>query len=209
MDFTIIRAIVGKEFSTYHARRATFYALILLPIFLGLGLPVIIDFVISSNYFSPDSIILLEYIALTFFILLLTGLANEIASFSIVGERVEKSIEPLLAAPITDGELLLGKIAAAFLSVIAMLWAGAGLLVILTATIGSHFGLYIFTNWPITLILFVVIPTTCLFSVESGILISSKVTDPRAMQFALFGVAPALLGLDITTGNYIPYLLTF
>jgi ABC-2 type transport system permease protein len=49
------------------------------------------------------------------FVVLATVLPSTIAAHSIVGEKVEKTLEPLLATPTTDGEILLGKGIAAFL----------------------------------------------------------------------------------------------
>jgi hypothetical protein len=48
-----------------------------------------------------------------------------IASYSLVGEKIERSLEPLLATPATDGEILLGKGIAAFVPPVAAIWAGA------------------------------------------------------------------------------------
>jgi ABC-2 type transport system permease protein len=50
-----------------------------------------------------------------FYIMLAAMLPITLASYSIVGEKVENSLEPLLATPITDEEFLFGKILAAFI----------------------------------------------------------------------------------------------
>ena len=44
-----------------------------------------------------------------------------------MGEKVEKSLEPLLATPTTDGEILLGKSIAAFIPPVVATWAGAAI----------------------------------------------------------------------------------
>ena len=49
------------------------------------------------------------------FVIASAVLPTAIAAYSIVGEKVEKSLEPLLATPTTDGEILLGKSIAALL----------------------------------------------------------------------------------------------
>ena len=49
-----------------------------------------------------------------FFVVLSSVLPSSIAAYSIVGEKVEKSLEPLLATPTTDGAILLGKGIAAY-----------------------------------------------------------------------------------------------
>ena len=47
-----------------------------------------------------------------------------IAAYSIVGEKTTRSLEPLLATPITTTELLTGKSLAAVIPAIAATWAG-------------------------------------------------------------------------------------
>jgi ABC-2 type transport system permease protein len=46
---------------------------------------------------------------LFFFIIGAVSLPVGIAAYSVVGEKVEKSLEPLLTTPLTDGEILMGK----------------------------------------------------------------------------------------------------
>ncbi len=48
-----------------------------------------------------------------------------IASYSIAGEKVEKSLEPLLVTPLTDGEILLGKTISALLPTLVAMYVGA------------------------------------------------------------------------------------
>src|SRR6185503_7609261 len=47
-----------------------------------------------------------------------------IAAYSIVGEKTTRSLEPLLATPISTGELLLGKCLAAVIPAVLATWAG-------------------------------------------------------------------------------------
>ena len=70
---------------------------------------------------GADSIIYL-------FVILATVLPSTIAAYSIVGEKVEKTLEPLLATPTTDNEILLGKSIAAFIPPILSTWLGASIL---------------------------------------------------------------------------------
>jgi ABC-2 type transport system permease protein len=51
-------------------------------------------------------------------------LPTGIASYSLVGEKVQKSLEPLLATPTTDEEILAGKAVAAFIPVIISNYIG-------------------------------------------------------------------------------------
>src|SRR4029450_3613219 len=60
------------------------------------------------------------------FLLLPMLLPSIIASYSIVGEKSNRTLEPLLATPIKTGELLTGKILASLLPTMLLTWvAGA------------------------------------------------------------------------------------
>jgi len=47
-----------------------------------------------------------------------------IAAYSVVGEKTTRSLEPLLATPITTAELLIGKNMAAAIPAVLATWAG-------------------------------------------------------------------------------------
>ena len=57
---------------------------------------------------------LLNFVLIIFIVVPAT-LPTIIATYSIVGEKNNRSLEPLLATPITDGELLAGKILSSFI----------------------------------------------------------------------------------------------
>ena len=99
------------------------------------------------------------------------------------GEKVEKSLEPLLATPTTDGEILLGKSVAAFLPPMASIYAGAAIFMALMDEVTySKLGYYFFPNWNIALILLLLAPLAAVLSVEVNVIVSSRVSDVRAAQ---------------------------
>ena len=65
----------------------------------------------------------------TYFVLIPVVLPSIMGSYSIVGEKIEKSLEPLLATPTTDGELLFGKSLATFLPTIGVTYIGAAIFI--------------------------------------------------------------------------------
>jgi ABC-type Na+ efflux pump permease subunit len=104
-------------------------------------------------------------------------------SYSIVGEKIEKSLEPLLATPTTDGELLLGKSLATFLPTIGVTYIGAAIFIIIM-DVWSYIklGLFLLPNADLAVILGLMAPLACVLSVEANVIISSKVNDIRAAQ---------------------------
>ena len=121
-----------------------------------------------------------------FSFLFITGavtLPTAIASYSLVGEKVQKSIEPLLATPTTEGEILLGKSIAAFLPPIAAIYMGAVIFMALIDSLTySTLGYFYFPNWNMAVIMLLIAPLSSILSIELDILISSRVNDVRAAQ---------------------------
>lgn len=62
---------------------------------------------------------------LGFYLLMPVALSSISAAFSIVSEKQQRTLEPILATPITDRELLLGKLLASLLLAVALTWASA------------------------------------------------------------------------------------
>jgi ABC-type Na+ efflux pump permease subunit len=106
-----------------------------------------------------------------------------LASYSLVGEKVEKSLEPLLAAPITDRELLLGKGIGAFIPSIGCLYIGSIVFMVLSDLFTHNtLGYYYFPNWTIVILLLILMPLMSVLSVEWSVIVSARATDPRAAQ---------------------------
>ncbi len=117
-----------------------------------------------------------------------------IAPYSIVGEKTQRSLEPLLATPITTGELLLAKNLAAIIPAILATWfsfalfaIGARLMISDTLAFMRLFD----SRW--LLAIFVLAPLLALLSVDLAMMISSRSNDPRvAQQIAGLLVLPAV-----------------
>ena len=105
------------------------------------------------------------------------------ASYSFVGEKMNKSLEPLLATPITNVELLMGKSLSIFGLSMAATWfsflVAAGMVDLL---VGPALGYYPLPSpfWIVGMILLA--PGMCLMSILANVLISSKVNDVRVSQ---------------------------
>lgn len=105
------------------------------------------------------------------------------ASYSFVGEKMNKSLEPLLATPVTDFELLVGKSGSIFVVSMAATWLSfaiaASVVDVLTEPV---LGYYPLPNqyWIVGIVLLA--PGMCLMSIFTNVLISSKVNDVRVSQ---------------------------
>ncbi|MCO5182928.1 MAG: ABC transporter permease subunit [Anaerolineae bacterium] len=117
-----------------------------------------------------------------------------IAAYSIVGEKTSRTLEPLLATPITTSELLTAKAVAAVLPAVV-----ATFLSFVIYSIGLRFmvneTIYNAALGPIWwFAIIVVAPLLSLFSVCLAIIVSSRVTDPRvAEQMSGIVILPIIL----------------
>jgi len=176
-------AVTTNDFSVFRRKKYVFYSLIALPVALSVGLPITIWLLLErASITTPELESLLNAFSF-FFIILPSLLPTVLASYSFVGEKLDKSLEPLLATPATDGELLLGKSLAAFLPSLLATYLGAAIFVALVDDFTyARVGSYYFPNWAFAVILLVAVPLACAFSVEVNVVISSLVSDIRAAQ---------------------------
>ncbi len=107
--------VTSKDLAIFRKNKYIFYSLIAMPVLMGLILPASYLLLMQSGGITLDVLMMIINLTTSYFVVIAAVLPTIIASYSFVGEKVEKSLEPLLATPTTDGELLLGKSLAAFL----------------------------------------------------------------------------------------------
>lgn len=187
MRLSMAWIIASKELSTFRRKRSIFYSVILFPLFVAIGLPLIIHFGLAgSGGISPESVpALLNVInAFAFFFIIFAGtLPTAIAAYSIVGEKQQQSLEPLLATPTTDGEILLGKSIGSLLPPLVAIWLSAVIFMGLidSFTVGVLGYLY-YPNWIIAVIMLLLVPLSAIAAVELNVIISARISDVRSAQ---------------------------
>jgi ABC-2 type transport system permease protein len=176
--------VASKDFKMFRRKKSILYGVVLFPLVAGIGLPLVIRFAGSRSERIPAAALPPLLDALSFFFIIVAAiLPTAIASYSLVGEKVEKSLEPLLATPTTDGELLLGKSVAAFLPPIAAIYVGAALFMVLMDQFTRNtLGYLYFPNWTIGIILVLVAPLSAILSILLNVIISSRINDVRSAQ---------------------------
>jgi ABC-2 type transport system permease protein len=128
------------------------------------------------------------------FLLLPIFIPSVLASYAIVGEKRERTLEPVLATPIRTWELLLGKTLAALIPALAITITSAILFVvgILSFAVSDRVRQIIVTPGWILAVL-VDTPLLALTGVALIVVLSSRVNDPRtAQQFSAVLVVPVL-----------------
>ncbi len=119
---------------------------------------------------------------LAFFLLMPAYIPLSIATFSIIGEKQARTLEPVLATPIRTDELLAGKAIAAVVPGVVAGWITYVAFVLLASVVyGPHlFGVVADPSWLVGV--FVLGPSVGLSSVVAGVIVSSRVNDPRVAQ---------------------------
>ena len=130
----------------------------------------------------------------TLFLLLPIFIPSVLASYTIVGEKRERTLEPVLATPIRTWELLLGKMLSALIPALGITIASAALFVagILAFAVTDRVRAVIVTpGWVLAVL--VDTPLLALIGVALIVVLSSRVNDPRtAQQISAVLVVPVL-----------------
>lgn len=178
--------VARHELSVLRRRRTVLYALVGFPLGVAIGFPVLVAYIVAHATSAAELRSYLPALLDGFsfwFVVASATLPVNIASYSIVGEKTEKSLEPLLATPTTDGEILLGKALAAFLPTLAAIgWAGTIFMVLIDRVTRGPLGYLYFPNLEMGLILLVLAPLAGLLAIEVIILISARLNDVRSAQ---------------------------
>ncbi len=211
-----IKTIVDKEWAEVFKNKLVLFSVAFLPLLLT-ALPIIMlvttqnltpeDMTVSSS--TPDEffgdmciglneadctqVYMLNLFTLMFMILPVM-VPVTIAAYSIVGEKTTRSLEPLLATPITTMELIIGKAVAAVLPAIAVTWLSFGIYLVTARfmTNATVFARIIDPMW--LLAVFLVGPLLAVLAVCAAMMVSSRVSDPRtAEQLSGAVVLPVIL----------------
>lgn len=118
-----------------------------------------------------------------------------IAAYSIVGEKTTRSLEPLLATPISTIELVTGKNLAAVIPAVLATWLGYLIFMIGAFVMTGSQSLVMAFLDPLWLVaIFIIGPGLAIISVNFAVMVSSRVNDPRvAEQLAVVVILPLLL----------------
>jgi ABC-2 type transport system permease protein len=174
--------VASKDFKVFGKKRSILYTILYFEGVISIGLPFIMRFIARR----PNGDLVLPSFMNAFSFWFVIGgalLPVGIASYSLVGEKIQKSLEPLLATPTTDEEILAGKTLAAFLPAIGANLIGAVIFAVLAdAFTHQTLNTLYYPNWDLFIIVFLLAPLACILSVGYNVLISSRANDVRTAQ---------------------------
>ena len=168
--------IAKKDMTIMMKRKLLLALLIVLPVGLAIALPTVIHVVIGRKGFVPA--VETDFIsAFGFFFIIISALVPlYISSYSIVGEKLEKSIEPLLSTPTSDGEILMGKYIGTFIPSLLSTYIGAIVyMAFIDLLTRNYFGYLFFPNLSFTILLLVAVPAAATYAITLSVFVSSKV----------------------------------
>jgi ABC-2 type transport system permease protein len=198
-----IRTIIGKEWLEMVRNKIVFSVIIFVPLLMT-AIPVVFLFVMSTVPPSPKDLSDLSRVLnnplfagmtpteamqaamssnfLVLFLMMPLMVPVTIASYSIVGEKITHSLEPLLATPISTAQLLLGKGLAAAVPGFLMTWVCYGVFLIFAHFLVSDRVFAVFANPMWLVAMFVLAPLLTVLAVNIGVIVSSRTSDARAAE---------------------------
>lgn len=184
--------LARKDLSILLRRKQLLALLFVLPLMISIGLPSLVGYLIVRKSILPSEVETLLGAFNFFFIIISALIPLYISSYSIVGEKTERSLEPLLATPITDRELLFGKNLGIFIPVILLIFMAElifmGLADLLTF---GRLGYAFYPNLNFAIVFLLASPLACLYGVNFGILTSSRATNSQtAYQMGAITLIP-------------------
>jgi ABC-2 type transport system permease protein len=190
-----IRVLLIKEWRESMRNKMVLFGVVFLPLFLvAFSVYMVIQ---GGGTHDPIAQVVLFNTSLMYFLLLPAIIPLAIAVYSIVGEKEQTTLEPLLATPISDLELFLGKALASVIPALAINWLAFGMFIgAIRLFVGSVPLLALTAPWLASI--FGLSPLLALFSVLVTMLVSSRASDARAAyQFSSFAILPGIIPLIV------------
>ena len=186
-----VRTVVRKEVREFRRNRFVIVTMAVLPL-IFLITPMLTIFKIPASASGPQVKAAVGVISLLMFIVPIV-LPPVIAAYSVVGERDQGTLEPVLTAPVRASELLLGKAAAAFIPSVGIAYA-IYLVVLISVRLGAaHVVSIVVWHPPQVLAQLLFTPLLALWAIWVGIGISTRTSDVRvAQQLATLASLPLL-----------------
>ncbi len=200
LDMSRVRAVVRKELMEYRRKRSIVVTMLVVPV-LFLVEPVVIIFVapLSGTSATLDKSVM---VPILYLLLIAVITPSTLAAYSIVGEREQGTLEPLLTTPLRQQEFVLGK-------ALAMMIPSVGIAyVVYTAFLlcaeffaRRDVAAAIFHDGPTLLTLFLFTPLVAGLAVVVGMAVSVRASEVRVAQqlgtlatFPVIGVIILFIG---------------
>ncbi len=201
MSWRRVRAVLSKELREYRRNGNVFiYATAILPLIFIIQ-PLIQVFTLSAKA-APA---LHRAHPLIYMLAIPVLVPTALAAYSVVGERTQGTLEPVLTTPVRKEELLLGKALAAFAPSVTVAYAVFGLYVAVVELFARSAVASAVIQGPDLLAQLIFTPLLAAWSIWVGISISARTSDPRtAQQFSILASLPTVAVTSLIAFKVIP-----
>jgi ABC-2 type transport system permease protein len=181
LDTPRVRAVVRKELRDYRRKRSIVATMIILPLVFLIE-PVVTIFLAPSAE-AGSSLNTYVVIPLLYLLLLPVIIPSTLAAYTVVGEREQGTLEPLLTTPIRQQEFIVGKAAAVMIPSALLSYVVIGIFLIAVELFArARISSAIFHQGPILLALFLFTPLLAGWAIVVGMAISVRASEVRVAQ---------------------------
>jgi len=195
-----VGAILRKELRDYRRNRFVIGTMAAVPV-LFIILPTIQ--LIAAN--TTDKALTLRIgLSLLYMLVIPVTMPSVVCAYSVVGEREQGTLEPVLSTPVSREEFLIAKALAAFVPTLVVAYAVFGIFLAVAALFAHPVivsAIYAGTH---VLVQFLFTPLLAGWAIWVGIAVSTRSTDVRvAQQLSVLGSFPPLIIVALMSLNVI------
>ena len=200
-SWTRVGALLHKELRDYRRNRFVIGTMAAVPV-LFITLPTIQ--LIAANATGKDLSVRIG-LSLLYMLVIPVTMPSVVCAYSVVGERDQGTLEPVLATPIRREEFLIAKALATFVPTLVIAYAVFGIFLAVAALFAHPVIVSAIYAGPHVLVQLLFTPLLAGWAIWVGIAVSARSTDVRvAQQLSVLGsVAPlvilALMSLNVIT----------
>ena len=198
MSLDRVAGVARKEVREYRRNRFVITTMAVMP-FIFLITPMITLFRIPSSASGTQVKAAVGVMSLLFLIVPIV-IPPVIAAYSVVGERLQGTLEPVLTTPVREDELLLGKAVAAFVPSVGIAYALYFVVAVIIRFGAAHVVSAVVWHPPQMLAQILFTPLLASWSIWVGIGVSVRASDVRvAQQLATLAGLPLLAVTSLIT----------
>jgi ABC-type Na+ efflux pump permease subunit len=195
-----VGAILRKELRDYRRNRFVIGTMAAVPV-LFITLPTIQ--LIAAN--ATDKALTLRIgLSLLYMLVIPVTMPSVVCAYSVVGEREQGTLEPVLSTPVRREEFLIAKALAAFVPTLVIAYAVFGLFLAIAALFAHPAIVSAIYAGSHVLVQFLFTPLLAGWAIWVGIAVSTRATDVRvAQQLSVLGSLPPLAIVALMSLNVI------
>jgi ABC-2 type transport system permease protein len=199
-SWTRVGAILHKELRDYRRNRFVIGTMAAVPV-LFITLPTIQ--LIAANATGKNLSVRIGF-SLLYMLVIPVTMPSVVCAYSVVGEREQGTLEPVLTSPIRREEFLIAKALAAFVPTLVIAYAVFGIFLAVAALFAHPVIVSAIYAGPHVLVQLLFTPLLAGWAIWVGIAVSTRSTDVRvAQQLSVLGSIPPLIIVALMSLNVI------